>query len=264
MYGINIISLFLLITSVSCNLDVFGSKTAYDWAVDTQNLVTADDQDMSATFEGKTCKAIYVNAIIRHGVRYPSDGDMEDMTKLQERIIDNKASNVFNFIDTWNNTYPLEDEKQLVETGRKEMSDIGERFARRFATLFRNYHNTKKIQYVSSSKDRAIESAEKFYEGFTKVLTGQLTSSQVNYTVNNSLVRFYDDCNYYEEVIEDSPVVFKQFHDFMKTSIFTNMKTQIEERLGFQNITLETGLLFFFRFPMLLYVTISKESIGNP
>ena len=164
---------------------------------------------------------------------------------LRQTFRNYKTDNVFNFIDTWNNTYAPEDAKQLVETGRKELSGIGERFARRFATLFRNYHNTKQIQYVSSSSDRTIESAEKFYEGFAKFLTGQLTSSQVNSTVNNSLVRFYDDCNYYEEAIVDNPVVFKQFDDFMKTTIFTNMKTQIEERLGFQNITLETGLSFF-------------------
>ena len=85
MYGINIIAFFLLFESVSCNLDVFGSKTAYNWAVDTQNLVTADDQDMRTTFKGKTCEAIYVNAIIRHGARYPGDGTTANIPKLQDR-----------------------------------------------------------------------------------------------------------------------------------------------------------------------------------
>ena len=241
MQGIKIFSFFLLFSIVTCNLDVFGSKTAYDWAVDTGNLVTVDNQDMTETFEGKSCEAIYVNGVIRHGSRYPGDDDMEDMTKLQEKIIENKAANSYDFISAWNNTYPPDKEKELVETGRKEMKDIGQRFARRFATLFRNYLNSSKIQFVTSRKHRTIESAEKFVEGLTEFLIGQKV--QVNSTVNDTLVRFYEDCDYLDEAVEDSPTVFKEFNDFMKTVTFTEMKANLETRLGFQNASLETGLL---------------------
>ena len=220
--------------------DDFGTKTAYDWAVDSANIVTQDNQDMVINHDGKTCTAIYVDGFIRHGARYPGEDDMEAMTKLQERINASKPAGSYDFISTWENTYPPEEEDKLVETGRQEMRDIAGRFAKRFSQLFSN--NVDKIKLTTSRKDRAIESAERFYEGLTETLTGQ-RKTDVSSTVNDTLARYYEDCDYFENAIEDNVEFFKEFHQFTHTRAFMAMKSSLESRLGLlqRNETLDMG-----------------------
>ena len=229
-----------LAVGIVTNWDAFGTKTAYDWSVDSTNIVTRDNQDMVINHDGKTCRAIYVNGFIRHGSRYPGKDDMEAMTKLQERINASKPAGRYDFISTWENTYPPEEEDKLVETGRQEQRDIGGRFAKRFSQLFSN--NVEKIKLTTSRMDRAIESADRFYEGLTEFLTGQ-RKTDVTSTVNDTLARYYEDCDYIENAIEDNVEFFKEFHQFTFTTALTEMKTALETRLGLQqrNETLNMG-----------------------
>ena len=254
-------AVFLFVSRAVCivtDWDDFGTKTAYDWAVDSANIVTQDNQDMSINHEGKTCTAIYVNGFFRHGSRYPGEDDMEAMTKLQEKINASKPAGNYNFISAWENTYPPVEEDKLVETGRQEMRDIGGRFARRFSQLFSN--NVDKIQFITSRKDRAVESAEKFYEGLTEALTGQ-RKTDVSSTVNDTLARFYEDCDYVENAIEDNVQFFKEFHQFAFTTAFTEMKAALERRLGMQqqNETLGLGEYNWF---LLVSNILLKQNCG--
>ena len=240
MNGVKIFALTLFLCGINCitEWDVFSTKTAYDWAVPTANIVSGENQDMNITYNGRTCMAIYVNGLLRHGSRYPGADDMEAMTELQEKINATKPTNSYDFISTWVNTYPPADEDQLVETGRKEMEHIGHRFAHRFSSLFNNALD--KVKFVTSRKDRTQDSAQKFYEGMLNFFSQAV--SNVGSTVNDSLTRFYEDCNYTEFAIEDNVTFFKEFYGFMNSTTFTNMKTELETRVGLQNNPLDTGI----------------------
>ena len=237
-----VVSTVPIVVGVVTDWDDFGTKTAYNWAVDSANLVTQDDQDMGLVHDGKTCAAIYVNGFLRHGSRYPGADDMEDMTKLQKRINASRPAGSYEFISTWENTYPPEQEDQLVDTGRQEMRDIGGRFARRFADLFRD--NIDKIKFTTSRKDRAIESGEKFYEGLTETLIGQRQTDVLS-NVNDTLARYYEDCAYHENAVEDNVEHHKEFHQFTFTRAFLAMKSSVESRIGLlqRNETLDFGEL---------------------
>ena len=239
MNGVKIFALAPFLCGINCitEWDVFSTKTAYDWAVPTANIVSGENQDMNITYNGRTCMAIYVNGLLRHGSRYPGADDMEAMTELQEKINATKPTNSYDFISTWVNTYPPADEDQLVETGRKEMEHIGHRFAHRFSSLFTNALD--KVKFVTSRKDRTQDSAQKFYEGMLNFFSQAV--SNVGSTVNDSLTRFYEDCNYTEFAIEDNVTFFKEFYGFMNSTTFTNMKTELETRVGLQNNPLVTG-----------------------
>ena len=240
--NISCLYLFLFFVSVECitEWDVFGQRNAYNWAVDTGSIVKKNDQDMTIDFGGKTCTAIFVDGIIRHGSRYPKAADMEDMTKLQEKIITHKAANdTYNFIATWVNDYPQDREYELVETGRQELADIGGRYAQRFHSLFKNHIN--RIKFVTSSRSRTIESARKFYEMLTFQLTGEIQKN-LSSSINDTLIRFYDDCDYIDKAVDGNVTLFKEFHDFMDSTTFKEMVSGLETRLGFQVAAFTTGL----------------------
>ncbi|XP_053393575.1 multiple inositol polyphosphate phosphatase 1-like [Mercenaria mercenaria] len=203
--------------------DVFSTKTNYKWS--HFSSATTDDGFMFST-GSKTCNAIHVSMVSRHGARWPSDGDMEDIKELHRNIIESKPSTVYPELDSWIPRYNESDEKQLTTEGKKEQEDLGARLGIRFKTLFNN--NGKNVKFVSSSKSRTKDSNEYFHKGLSAGV-----QSVIEYTneVNDGIVRPYDDCDNYEETVE-SDENMKEFNKFSKSSVLVNIIDSVKEKLG--------------------------------
>ena len=202
--------------------DIFSTKTKYEWSHST---TVNTDGYYSFTSGSRTCRAVHVNMVSRHGARWPSDDDMEDIEEIHERIIASKSANVYPGLDSWRFRYDESNEKQLTVEGQKEQQDLGARIGLQLKTLFANNGH---IKYVSSSKSRTKHSNEFFHKGLS---TSIPTLTEYKNEVNNDLIRPYDDCDKYEETVESDDNL-EELTKFTKSFIFENITTSVKERLG--------------------------------
>jgi len=127
-------SLILAITFFFTNLTSsqdyhYGTKTPYKPG-NLQNVQTPSG-----------CLPVHINMLLRHGSRFPSDGNKEQMTVLLEKLnkIHSQGFQYKNLTLPWtlSEVYSIADGSELAPLGEKEMYNIGRRFRDRFSTLFR-------------------------------------------------------------------------------------------------------------------------------
>ena len=219
----------------SIQWDAFSTKTLYEWSHDVQ-IPFSDNSEMLTTHNDDLCEAVHVSAIFRHGARNPSLKNIIAMDKLQEKLVDNKTPEIANFIDTWKNSYDRNKEKELVEKGIKEQFELGRRFARKFFTLI-DSGREEDLEFISSSKSRAKDSSKYFYGGLSYTFS---KLEKHDNEIEDSLLRFYDDCNNYEQFVENNRTNFKEFDDFHKTEEYIDVVKSLRRNLAL-NISLEPG-----------------------
>ena len=219
------------------NKGVFSTKTAYDWVVNTTATID-EDQGMTITYDGKTCNAIHVNMVGRHGYRNPGDDDMEDFTKIRDALVADMdpSSEYFAFLRDWVNRYDPQMEKMLVPRGREEWLGLGRRMAKRFKSLLRNESDA--IELMSSDEERSKSSSKAFFAGLTEGLLGSSRTDR-NPILSDPIIRFYDDCARYDEEVDD--VEYPEVIKFKGSEHIANVKNGIKTRLGLENVTITYG-----------------------
>lgn len=206
--------------------DVFASKTLYEWAHDVRTPPIINEYNHIGM--GNTlCKAIHVNMVVRHGARNPTKNNLVRIKDLHHKIVHSKDPNKFPELNNWVFRYDMKKEGELVSKGISELNGLGQRVGERFHHLFDT--NGQYVKFVSSRKSRAKESAKYFHNGLLDFVKN---IPSFNNEINNHTMRFYDDCYNYENQVEENEAHFKQFHDFSKTSRFTNIAKSLQSKLG--------------------------------
>ncbi|KAJ2995889.1 PHOsphatase [Globomyces sp. JEL0801] len=172
-----------------------------------------------SSYQG-SCKLVQVQMYCRHGVRYGTSKNLQNMFDLarmfrgnSSKINDSKLSNL---------TVPFPED----QPGFQNLKDFGKRWLTRYPQLV----NLQSISLRSSNSSRVMNSAESFMKG---LLDGQAPS------VNNSIIgdRATDadinptiSCSKYmvEENLHEAEA--KSF----KSLAFTSMAERISKRIGFQ------------------------------
>lgn len=223
---------FLLINTCAGNVgkwNVFSTKTAYPWAANTQE--PSVDEGTHVPVNSKLCKAIHVSMVVRHGARYPSDSATEEIADLQRHLLHYENGPKFKEVSNWVSPYREELASDLAPMGEKEQSDIGRRIAKKYQTLFTN--SGQYVKFVSSSKERALDSSLSFYNGMKGVLT---SIWRYKNQVNNSITRFYDGCENYERQVEDNDTHFAEFIKFDETKEFLSIMRSLKTKLGLDSL----------------------------
>ena len=228
---------FAFIEVNSVQWDVFSTKTLYEWSHDV-TILSRDNAEMLTTHNNELCEASHVNAVIRHGARNPSLKNIIKMNKLQEKLIASKPPDTATFINTWKNLYDKEKEKELVEKGIKEQFELGRRFARKFFQLL-DSGREEDLVFISSSKSRAKDSSKYFYGGLSYIFS-KLEKHENE--IDDSLLRFYDDCRNYEWFVENNRTNLREFDNFHKTEEYIGVAKSIRRNLSL-NTSLEPGKL---------------------
>ena len=226
----------LFMPCCSLKLDVFSTKTLYEWA-NLASTPAVENSYSSFTHGNGVCNAVHVYVVARHGARYPSDGTMEDMPGLFNKIRDYKDPTKFTGFDNWTSRYEMSKESQLVQEGIDEHVGLGERLATRFLRLFQTHGD--RVKFISSYKTRASNSSKYFYQGMANITGSNLPVYENN--VNNTLTRYYDGCYNYENGVEDNDTHLIEFHKYENTSDFISVREAIETRLGL-NASLTQGI----------------------
>ena len=212
--------------------DAFSTKTAYEWVYDV-NKVVSEDALYTFSQYNKTCKAIHVNGIYRHGARNPTSGSIMEINDLHKKLMNYKKAGTFTFLDTWTNPYRLVFEGQLVARGTEELYGLGNWLKSGLKTLLEN--NKASVRFISSRKSRTGNSGVSFGLGMGLAR---------NITVNDSTTRFYDGCKTYEQQVDGNAKNLIQFTQFNGGAKFMEVSEALKTRLGL-NISLTAGKLLY-------------------
>ncbi|XP_053381552.1 uncharacterized protein LOC128545930 [Mercenaria mercenaria] len=153
----------------------YGTKTAYFWTYPKSEHVK--NKLMKITMDGRTCNAVHVNLVSRHGARYTSVEDMRSFSALKQKLKHNFTNKTYNFINNWVSRYPEEKETLISALGQREMAYLGKHFGTELHDLLNGTVSTDgtpiSVQFAATRKTRTQESAKYFFRGLTDVLLGQ-------------------------------------------------------------------------------------------
>ncbi|WAQ96753.1 MINP1-like protein [Mya arenaria] len=203
----------------------------------------SENSGFNEVYNDRLCEAVHMSMLLRHGARYPSDGSVEEINDIHERLKDGKSINVFPELETWTSPYTEPLASTLNAEGKEEHRLLGQRTALRFRRLFQR--NGQYIRFISSDKQRTRASANSFYGGLYNATgdclygnqrcappTGIANIAPTNLTIDDKIIRFYDGCDKYENDIEDNDDYFKEFKKYEKTEEFLNITKSIRAKLG--------------------------------
>ncbi|KAL3860395.1 hypothetical protein ACJMK2_010520 [Sinanodonta woodiana] len=244
----------LLLACISARVDgvkrdILSTKTSYFWSHDVTSPITKDEYT-TVNFNGRKCTAVHVNGIFRHGLRYPSAGDMQDMTSLQNKLAPNVRNAKYDFLKTWSNTYPTEKANFLHDMGKEELHIIGSRLGKRLFSLLDG--NMDNIHFVSSSTQRTKASAQEFFSGLSLGVR-DAPSTAITPQINNNLTRYFDMCKLYTDSVDTNITALKEYSQFLTGELFRNVILANAARLGLTNSSLSAADI------LMIYKTCAAE-----
>ena len=209
----------------------YGTKTAYHF-----------NNSASSLKYPERCEPIHLNMVIRHGSRYPSDGDMEEidelLNKLNEIYTKNSPFRYHNLTLPWNKPPQWSDGQpgELTSVGQKEQYNIAKRFRDRFAGVFDKDYWNKYYKFVTSDKPRTAQSAMSFAYGLFED-RGPVSPSKFQPVAimssgradQDKILSSYKSCPRYDIDVDEHGMV--EVEKFLKGPKLKNLTKQLEKRL---------------------------------
>ena len=138
--------------------DVFSMTTAYEWANDVSN--PTKNPDFWREHGGQACHVFHVNILTRHGLRYPFQDEVQQITNLQEKLLTLPDGLNYRNRLTWGSNYTLEQAETLTRSGEIEQFKLGARTGLRYSALLEN--SVRQLNVVSSTRKRNRQSSTSF------------------------------------------------------------------------------------------------------
>ncbi|NWT35826.1 MINP1 phosphatase, partial [Chroicocephalus maculipennis] len=207
------ILLLLLLPLASAGLSgYFGTKSRYEEVNphllrDPLSLGPAAGSRLPAA-----CAPLQLRALLRHGTRYPTAGQIRRLGQLHTRLLRRPAAAACPAaadLAAWQMWYEESLDGRLAPQGRRDMEHLARRLAARFPALFAA---RRRLVLASSSKHRCLQSGAAFRDGLGPSLS--LGSDEVEVEVNDSLMRFFDHCAKFVALVEDNDVAMCQVDAF--------------------------------------------------
>lgn len=171
-----------------------GYETSFEPGTDEKNQRSRDWQaiasDVGETASVTACKPVGVYAVNRHGMRYASDGDIEDYNAILARMKMTGVSEEFAYLlNITDNLYPIALESSLHPAGFAEMEGLGMRIKQRLPELFVK-DGLDGFDFQGTYKQRTIDSAQGFINGLQGPQANCSVSSKTSTRVS-SLMQSY-------------------------------------------------------------------------
>uniref|UniRef100_A0A8C3JLU2 Multiple inositol polyphosphate phosphatase 1 n=1 Tax=Calidris pygmaea TaxID=425635 RepID=A0A8C3JLU2_9CHAR len=158
------------------------------------------------------CAPLQLRAVLRHGTRYPTAGQIRRLGQLHARLLRRPAAAncpAAAHLAAWQMWYEESLDGRLAPQGRRDMEHLARRLAARFPALFAA---RRRLVLASSSKHRCLQSGAAFRRGLGPSLS--LGSDEVEIEVNDSLMRFFDHCAKFVALVEENNVAMCQVDAF--------------------------------------------------
>ncbi|XP_056153197.1 multiple inositol polyphosphate phosphatase 1b [Lampris incognitus] len=180
------------------------------------------------------CTPVHLTAIIRHGTRYPTVKNIRRMRRLYDLVMD-EASNSEDWLGEikshWEMWYTDNMDGKLVEKGRDDHRHLAVRLAMLFPSLLcvENLRRHR-IHFLTSSKERCLDSLEAFQQGLHKHWAVKGVSYQ--YDVNNELMRFFDHCRSFIEGVENNKTALIEVEKFKRGQEMERVQRKVAKKLN--------------------------------
>lgn len=138
---------------------VLGCTSANGWDVKSHlSTMTPYKYSLNGANESYSapagCEQVYIEAVFRHGSRYPTSGAIKEIATLEKLIRSFNTSLKLPWMRTWTNPFDASNSGRLSETGIQEHYDLGTRYAKRFKSLLLPYNPNSVIFTSTYVKNR--------------------------------------------------------------------------------------------------------------
>lgn len=222
----------------------YSTKTTYFQSISSSNNIL----DESVSNANCTVKFIYY--LSRHGTRHNGDKGIIEwnnvLPKIQQHIsqFSNKTQlcqKDIEIIANWTLRMKPEDDKELVETGKREQEFIAKEMKKRFPEFFAQNSLLEDYEFRHTKTKRTRDSALAFLKGlFDSNQNINLTESPEK----DTLLHFYKHCDKYRKVTEEQSGI--EYDKFLKGPEIRKVKQRVIQRLALNNsIEYETLQLIY-------------------
>lgn len=169
LLSVALVLLSLLLAVVSAGLSgYFGTKSRYE---EVNPHLVRDPLSLGpaagASRLPAACTPLQLRALLRHGTRYPTAGQIRRLRELHARILRRPAATAAACpaaaaLAAWQMWYEESLDGRLAPQGRRDMELLARRLAARFPALFAA---RRRLVLASSSKHRCLQSGAAFRRG---------------------------------------------------------------------------------------------------
>ncbi|NWH62745.1 MINP1 phosphatase, partial [Geococcyx californianus] len=205
--------LLLLLLPAAASLGLsgyFGTKSRYE---EVNPHLVQDPLSLGPVAAGSrlpvACAPLQLRAVLRHGTRYPTAGQIRRLGQLHSRLRRQTACPAAAALAAWHMWYEESLDGRLAPQGRRDMEHLARRLAARFPALFAA---RRRLELASSSKHRCLQSGAAFRRGFGPALS--LGGDELEVEVNDSLMRFFDHCAKFVAMVEENDAAMRQVNAF--------------------------------------------------
>ncbi|XP_073725517.1 multiple inositol polyphosphate phosphatase 1-like [Misgurnus anguillicaudatus] len=221
----------------------FGTKGRYEEV----NTYLIDDifaiNDSLVTQPSSKCNAVHLTAIIRHGTRLPTNKNVLKMRDFYNLVLRNASGNV-NYLSEikskWTMWYTQDMDGQLVDKGRHDHSYLAQRLIKWFPSLLSedNVRNGG-VKLKTSSKHRCVNSTIAFRMGLMQGLNIEV---DLNITINDTLMRYFDQCERYVKEVESNKSALAEMNRFNEGPEMKRSMEKMADRLEVPYASITDGL----------------------
>lgn len=146
----------------------FGTKSRYE---EVNPHLVGDPLSLGPAAAGSrppaACAPLQLRAVLRHGTRYPTAGQIRRLGELHARLRRRPAAEAAACpaaadLAAWQMWYEESLDGRLAPQGRRDMEHLARRLAARFPALFAA---RRRLELASSSKHRCLQSSAAFRRG---------------------------------------------------------------------------------------------------
>lgn len=120
------------------------------------------------------CRAVHLSAIIRHGTRFPTSGNIKKMIQFSKMVKSRADLSCVRELQSWKMWYKEDMDGRLVDKGRSDHRHLARRLIKSFPTLITKENVEQgRVKFITSSKHRCINSTLAFKLGVTEALSLQ-------------------------------------------------------------------------------------------
>ena len=131
-------------------------------------------------------------------------------------------------ISNWKLELTVEDGDLLVESGKDELRQLGQRFKVRLPDLFDEY-SEEDVRFRTTNRQRTMESGKAFGEGAFPNDDVEIPPP----LEDDMLLKYYDYCPKWSINVDENAETYQEREAFKETSIVLDMLNRINQRLGF-------------------------------
>ncbi|KAE9349690.1 hypothetical protein PR003_g5752 [Phytophthora rubi] len=193
----------------SFSLQSFGTKTKY-W--DQRDSSFALALQNASTVQASDLELVQLQQVSRHGSRYPTKGNMGEISDLLDKLQTNYSSAIPDWLKSYSLPYNSEDAGQLAPAGLKELADYGTSVRASVGSAIPTTYNASLFKLAHTSVTRTGQSARSFASAF---FSNPEDVEYVEYADGSDpLLRFFDECGRYSAEVLDNTSALLEFDEF--------------------------------------------------